>query len=89
MNLVQVSQLILKGQNPVWLIDLTFLLPLTAGRDVEWRIEAYSVRLSFILPRRMPEVNNEINIQEIEWMGAWRGLIWLRIRTGWGLLRKH
>jgi hypothetical protein len=42
----------------MWLTDFTFVLPLTAGRDVEWRIEEYSVTLSFILPGRMWEVNN-------------------------------
>jgi hypothetical protein len=55
--------------------------------DMERRIEENSVRLSFILNRHVWEVNNEINIQEIEWEGALRGLIWLRIRTCWGLLR--
>ena len=84
---MQISQLVLKGYNPVWLIDVTFLLPVTAGRNVVWRIEEYSLRLPFILPRRMWEANNEINIQEIEWEGTWRGLIWLRIRTGCGFLR--
>jgi hypothetical protein len=87
MNLVQVNQFLLKGHNPEWLIDVTFLLPVTDGRDVEWRIEEYSVRLSFILPRHMWEVHNEINIQEVEWNGALRRLICLRVRTGWGLLQ--
>ena len=47
MNLVQVSQLILKGHSPVRLTNVIFLLPITAGRDVEWRIEEYSVRLFY------------------------------------------
>jgi len=86
MILLQVSQFILKGNISVWMIGVTFLLPVTAGRDVEWRIEEYSVGLYFFLPRHMWEVHNEINIQEIEWEGAWRGLIWLRIRRVWGFL---
>ena len=64
---VQESQFILKAHNPVWLIDVTFLLPVAAGRDVEWRIEKYSVGLYIFLPRHVWEVNNEINIQEMEW----------------------
>ena len=43
MNLMQECKFTLKGHDPVWLIDVTFLLPVTAGRDVEWRIEEYSV----------------------------------------------
>jgi hypothetical protein len=36
-------------------------------------------------PRLRWEDNNKINLQEVGW-GAWTGLIWLRIRTGGGLL---
>jgi hypothetical protein len=86
MILVHVIQFISKGHIPVWLIGVTFLLPVTAGRNVEWRIEEYSIGLYFFLPRRLWEVNNEINIQEMEWEEVWRGLIWLRIRRVWGLL---
>ena len=66
MILVHLSQFILKGHLPVWLIGVTFLLSVTAGRDVEWSIKEYSVGLNFFLPRRMWEDNNEINVQEIE-----------------------
>jgi hypothetical protein len=36
-------------------------------------------------PRRRWEDNIKMNLQEVGW-GAWTGLIWLRIRTGGGLL---
>jgi hypothetical protein len=36
-------------------------------------------------PRRRWEDNIKLNLQEVGW-GAWTGLIWLRIRTGGGLL---
>ena len=30
--------------------------------------------------------NNKINNEEVEWEGTWCGLIWLRIRTGRGVV---
>jgi hypothetical protein len=38
-------------------------------------------------PKRRWEDNIKMDLQEVEWDGvAWRGLIWLRIGTGGGLL---
>jgi hypothetical protein len=42
-------------------------------------------RLPLGRPRRRWEDNIKMDLQEVGW-GAWTGLIWLRIRTGGGLL---
>jgi hypothetical protein len=36
-------------------------------------------------PRRRWEDNIKMDLQEVGW-GAWSGLIWLKIGTGYGLL---
>jgi hypothetical protein len=36
-------------------------------------------------PKRIWEDNIKMDLQEVGW-GAWAGLVWLRIRTGGGLL---
>jgi len=35
-------------------------------------------------PRRRWEDNIMMDLQEVEWGGAWTGFIWLRIGTGGG-----
>jgi len=42
-----------------------------------------------VRPRRRCEYNIKMNLQEVSWEGAWAGLIWLRTRTGGGLLKKR
>jgi hypothetical protein len=40
-------------------------------------------------PRRRWEDNIKMNLQEVEDVGAWAGLSWLRIETGGGLLYRR
>jgi hypothetical protein len=43
-------------------------------------------RRSLGRPRRRWEDNIKMDLQAVGWWGAWTGSIWLRIRTGGGLL---
>jgi hypothetical protein len=40
-----------------------------------------------VRPRSRWDYNVKMNLQEVSCEGAWTGLIWLRIRTGGGLLK--
>jgi len=42
-----------------------------------------------VRPRRRWEYNVKLSLQEVGWEGAWAELIWVRTRTGGGLLKKR